>query len=92
MFSLQDSYQPQQRWQNTPEQKKKKNNECEIYHIPQWSYSGYMVYLTHWIAVSNSLDLIIVFTSSEPGQTVWVELATRRVQLLPVIHTQLSTK
>ena len=47
---------------------------------------------THWVAVSNSLDLLIVLAFSKSHQSIRVQLATGGVELFSVIHCQFRTK
>ena len=47
---------------------------------------------THRIAVGHSLDLVVVLALCQPAQTLWEQLATRRVELLPIVHRQFSTE
>ena len=47
---------------------------------------------TYWVAVCNSLDLVIIFTASKSDQSIRIEFPTCWVELFTVIHTQLCPK
>ena len=50
------------------------------------------MYRTHRVAVSHSLDLVVVLTLGQSVQPLWVELTTRGVELLAVVHRQFSAE
>ena len=63
-----------------------------ISHRPRCNNGSHHMYRTHRVAVSHSLDLVVVLALGQSVQPLWVELTTRGVELLAVVHRQFSAE